>query len=487
MLENIISYLRIIACFFLAYMSQVFCVAEAKAGRLEAGSFTAHSTLDDENGDPVFVPFQQAFDVPPIVVAISDQTGSNSSSIRISNVTTTGFDELILEPDAFDGRHLDQEVHYIAVEPGRHVLPDGTVIEAGFTNTSATQFGSGVAGVASFTNVSFSSPLASVPAVISHLQTFNSESNNVANQASRPHITALTVNPSVTGFQLALERSQANSGPIPSTETIGWIAFPAGQSGTIPATSGADVIWSSVNSPTNISTRRRCITNAFGHNSSSRIAVAKKNSRNNPDGGWLRYCSLDTTTIGVFVEEDTDQDSERNISTAEQESASIIAFSRAFHSALAADIDVTKISENFSSLEGANSFALPDGTFEYVIEIRNSGNSRPNFNSIVALDSLPTEVKFVVDDIGGAGSGPLEFMDGSLASGLSYNFAGLGNSADSLEFSQDGIDFSYIPSDSGDGTDPNVTHIKVRLFGAMAPANGSVPSSVLLRFKTKIR
>lgn len=489
MIDNFISYLRISVCIFLAFMGQVFCADEAKAGRIEAGTFTAHDTLTVGTRDPVFVPFQQTFDVPPIVVAISDQLGGNSASIRISNVTTTGFDELILEPDNFDGRHLAQQVHYIAVEPGRHVLPDGRVIEARLTNTSATQFGSGVAGVASFTNVSFSSPLAAVPAVISQLQTFNSETRDVANQSSRPHITALSVNPSATGFQLALERSQANSGPIPSTETVGWIAFPAGQNGTIPAISGADVTWSAVNSATNIGARESpgCYTNSFGLNSASRIVVAKKNSRNNPDGGWLRFCSLSSTTIGVFVEEDTDQDNERSASAAEQDSASIIAFNRAFHSELDADINVTKISENFSSFAGANNFALPDGTFEYVIEISNSGNSRPNFDSVVALDSLPEEVKLVIDDIGGTGSGPIEFTDGSVASELTYSFAGLGNSTDSLEFSQDGSDFSYTPSDSGDGTDPTVTHIRVRLSGAMAPANSGTPSSAALRFKTKIR
>lgn len=459
----------------------------AYAGRIEAGTFIAHDTLAVGTREAEFVPFQQRFDVPPIVVAISDQVGGNSASIRISNVTTTGFNELILEPDNFDGRHLAQQVQYIAIEPGRHVLPDGTVIEAGFTNSSATQFGSGVAGIASFTNVNFSRPLAPNVSVISQLQTFNSETRDVANQSSRPHITALAVNPTSTGFQLALERSQASSGPIPSTETIGWIAFPAGQSGSLPAIAGADVIWSSVNSPVNIGARNGCFTNGFGQVSANAVVVAKKNSRNNPDGGWLRYCSLNAAAIGVFIEEDTDQDSERSTSAAEQESASIIAFSRPFHSVLDADLNVTKISENFSELADLGNFSLPDSVFDYVIGISNSGNSRPNFDTIIAIDALPPQVKMVVADIGAAGSGPIEFVDGSPSSALIYNFQGLGNPSDSLEFSTNGSDFSYIPVDSGDGTDPNVTHIRVTFFGAMAPAIGGTASSLQLRFKTKIR
>lgn len=488
MTENIISYVRLSIFIFLAFMSQILCAPETRAGRLEAGTFTAHDTFPAGARDPVRVSFQQTFDVPPIVVALSDQRGGDSASIRISNVTTTGFDELIIEVDNFDGRHISQQVQYIAVEPGRHVLPDGTIIEAGFTNTSATQFGSGVAGTASFTNVSFSKPFTSTASVISQLQTFNSETRDVANQASRPHITSLAIAPSSTGFQLALERSQANSGPIPSVETVGWIAFPAGQNGTIPAVTGADVTWSSVNTSANIrGTSNGCFTQSFGQTSGSRVAVAKKITRNNPDGGWLRYCSLSSTTIGVRVEEDRDQDRERALSVAQSEAASIIAFNRPFHSNLDADINVTKISENFSGFGGANNFALPDGMFEYVIEISNSGNSRPNFDTVVALDSLPSQVKLVVDDIDGPGSGPIEFTDGSVASALNYNFSGLGDLLDSLEFSQDGSDFSYIPVDSGDGTDPNITHIRVRLFGAMAPANSGSPSSAELRFKTKIR
>lgn len=488
MTGDIVSTLRITACIFLAFMGQILNVNEAKAGRIEAGTFTAHDTFPADGRDPVRVNFQQAFDVTPVVVAISDQRGGDTASIQITNVSTTGFDELILESDNFDGRHVSQGVHYIAIEPGRHVFPDGTAIEAGFTNTSATQFGTGVAGTASFTPVSFSKPLTATPSVITHLQTANSETRDVANQSSRPHITALSVSPTITGFQLALERSQANSGPIPSTETVGWIAFPAGQSGTIPAISGADVTWSSVNTSANIQgTQNGCFPQAFGQTSASRVAVAKKNTRNNPDGGWFRFCSLSSTTIGLRVEEDRDQDNERSLTAAQAEAASIIAFNRPFHGELTAEIDVTKISESFSSLEGANNFALPDGIFEYVIEINNSGNSRPNFDSVVTLDSLPAEVKLVIDDIGAAGSGPIEFIDGSIASDLVYSFGGLGDNTDSLEFSIDGSDFSYTPSDSGDGTDPNVTHIRVSLSGAMAPANGSLPSSLTLRFKTKIR
>ncbi len=473
-----LKYILLFLTFFV--FGQALIISKAHAGRIEAGTFTAHDTLAVGTRDPERVNFQQNFDVPPIVVAISDLRGGNSASIRISNVTTTGFDELILEPDNFDGRHLSQTVHYIAVEPGRHVLPDGTVLEAGFTNTSAVQFGSGVAGTASFTNVSFSRPMASTPSVISQLQTFNSETRDVAEQSSRPHITALAISPTISGFQLALERSQANSGPAPSTETVGWIA--------IPDTSGANVTWSSVNTSANIrGISDGCFVQNFGQNSSARISVAKKITRNNPDGGWLRYCSLSATTIGVRINEDTDQDAERNVSVTEAEAASIITFSRAFHSELTADINVTKVSDNFVDTVGTGGFSLPDATFDYSINVSNDGNSRPNFDTVVALDALPSEVALVITDISGAGSGPVEFLDGAVSSELSYNFISLGSNTDSIEFSTDGSDFTHTPVDSGDGTDPDVTHIRVTLSGAMAPNSSGTASSFDLRFRAKIK
>ena len=88
---------------FLAYSA---FSAPAHAGRLEAGSFISNDTLAVGTRVPTPVSFQQTFDVPPIVVAISDQRGSNAASIRITDITTTGFNAVVLEPDNFDGRHL---------------------------------------------------------------------------------------------------------------------------------------------------------------------------------------------------------------------------------------------------------------------------------------------------------------------------------------------------------------------------------------------
>lgn len=186
--KAIVHSLSALCAYLLAFEAMT---SPASAGRIEAGTFSAHDTLgSNRTPEPVF--FQQAFDTTPVLVAIANSSGDDPASIRITNVTTTGFDELILEPDNWDGHHVAQTTQYIAVEPGRHVLPDGAIVEAGFVDLADVQFGTGfTGGLASWRSVSFSALLPGTPIVLHQLQTANSETRNVANQSSRPHITSI--------------------------------------------------------------------------------------------------------------------------------------------------------------------------------------------------------------------------------------------------------------------------------------------------------
>jgi uncharacterized repeat protein (TIGR01451 family) len=284
---------------------------------------------------------------------------------------------------------------------------------------------------------------------------------------------------------VALDRSQANSGPIPSTETIGWIAFPAGLSGTLPDVNGNIITWSTVNTAANIrGWSDGCFTNGFGQTSGARIVVAKKITRNNQDGGWLRRCSLTSTTIGLRIDEDRDQDNERSVAAIDSESASIITFGNAFHADLAPVVSVTKTSVSFSDTLGGD-FALPGADVEYLITVQNSGNAPPNHDSVIVTEALPSELALVITDFA-PGSGPLQYLDGSPLTGLSCPFLTLASTTDCYSFSTDGSNFNYTPSDSGDGTDPSITHVRAIPTGFMAPNTGSGATSFTLRFKAKI-
>jgi len=452
----------------------------AHAGRFEAGSFTAHDT--NANSSPVTVNFQQTFDVPPIVVVLNGNNGSDPAATRITNITTTGFDELTLEPSS-DGPHITEPVHYIAIEPGRHALPGGQIVEAGTTNISNVQHGAGVTGSESWGTASFSAALPNAPSVIAQIQTANSETAAVASVPSQPFITVTIRNLTTTNFQLALERSEASGGPIPSAETIGWIAFPAGFSGSFPDISSTAITWSAVNTADNIrGWDNGCYTNGFGQTSASAIVVATKNRHDGGDGGWLRRCSLSSSLIGLTVDEDTARDAERAHTT---ESASIIAFSQAFHAELAADLSVVKTKFS-TSAPGGTDFNIPSATVEYLISVSNLGTAPPNYDSVITVDSLPAELAFVMSDFGGPGSGPVQFTAGSPATGLTCNFISLASTSDCFDFSTDGSNFTYTPIDSGDGTDPAVTHIRIRPAGFMEADTGTGPRQFDLRFRAVI-
>jgi len=456
--------------------------SSASAGRIEAGTFTAHDTFS--NPDPVRIPFQQPFDTVPVVIALVGVNGGNSATIRITNVTTTGFDELTIEPDSFDGRHIVEEVHYLAVEPGRHVLPGGFVIEAGLTTTAAVQHGAGVSGTMSWDSISFSSALPSIPSVLAQIQSANSETQSVAAAPSRPYITATLQAPSASGFQLALERSETQNGPIPSSEQVGWIAFPAGSGGSFPDTGGSSITWNALTTSRNIAGYDDgCFTNSLGLTSASAIVVAKKVTRFGGDGGWLRRCSLTSSAIGLTVDEDTSRDTERNHTT---EQASILAFSQSFHANLAAALNITKARTGVTNTLGSD-FALPDALVDYQILVSNVGNAPPNEDSVVVTEQLPIELALSLADFGAPGTGPVQFAQGSTPSNLNCTFAAFSSASDCYDFSTDGSDYSYEPSDSGNGTDPNVRYIRIRPSGFMAANLGSGAPSFELRFRTQIR
>lgn len=462
--------------------------SRADAGRLEAGTFQAHDTLGS-NRTPDFVAFQESFDTAPVVVAISDSNGANSASIRITNVTTTGFDELILEPDNWDGRHLAQSTQYIAVEPGRHLLSDGTIIEAGFIDITNVQFGSGFSGgTASWRNVDFSAPMLGTPIIMHQLQSANSETRDVANQSSRPHITSIARSPTVAGFQLSIERSQANSGPFPAAERIGWIAIQTGRNGSFPDTSGTSVNWSTRTSPANIRGWDDACVNA-GHGlvgAANPVVIAKKITRNNNDGGWFRYCSINSANIGLRVDEDRDQDDERNIAAIDAESAAIIAFSRSFHANLRADLGITKVNTGAINANGTD-FNMPGATVSYLITVFNSGNAPPAQGSLFVTEQLPERLALVLADFAGAGSGPIAFSDGSPATNVTCEFVDFASTDDCYSFSTDGSDFTHIPQDIGNGTDPEVRFIQIRPTGIMAAQTGPGPPNFELRLSAKIR
>ncbi|HTO06407.1 MAG TPA: choice-of-anchor X domain-containing protein [Myxococcota bacterium] len=132
--------------------------------------------------------------------------------------------------------------------------------------------------------------------------------------------------------------------------------------------------------------------------------------------------------------------------------------------------------------------SIPGAIKEYTITVTNQGAGASDANTIKLADAIPSQAELVVTDIGGAGSGPVLFTQGSPTSGLTYTFTALNNGADSLEFSNNGgTTWTYSPTANGNGTDPAVTNIRISPTGAFAGKSGVTAPSFTIQFRIRIK
>ena len=447
----------------------------AYAWRLEAGDVTTIDTA----ASPMFtsVAFQDTFDVIPVVVALPTDEGVEPAALRIRNVTTSGFEIVVVEPTGNDGPHEGMTIHYVAIEPGVNTLPDGTKIAAGIAPISTIQSKFLPSGR---TTVPFGATLDSTATVVAAIQSMNSEGGTVPSGPSTPFLTVSALNANASSVGIALERSEDISGTV-QAEDVGWIAFPSSNSGSFLDIADTNIGWDArVTSDTVVGFGNGCTSHTFSATSwpNARI-VGNKNTRDGIDGGWVRRCALTATTVGLLIDEDMANDTER---THTSERVALLSFSDSFHANLEGRLQANK---TVSTPPG--SYALPGNLVTYTIAAQSSGVLPIDEDAVVIVDSLPPEIRLQVTDIGAPGDGPVIFEDGSPASGLSYTFLGLSDATDDLEFSNDGgVSFGYTPVAGGSGTDPNVTHIRINLKGIFLPETGSGNPNFEISFQAVI-
>jgi uncharacterized repeat protein (TIGR01451 family) len=135
----------------------------------------------------------------------------------------------------------------------------------------------------------------------------------------------------------------------------------------------------------------------------------------------------------------------------------------------------------------SNPKAIPGAYLDYTVMATNSGAGTVDNDAMIINDPIPAGTELFVNDLGGAGSGPVAFTDGGTASGLSYTFTALGNGADDLEFSDDsGATWTYTPTADADGFDAAVTNIRVNPKGVFAAAGAGNPS-FSLTFRVRLQ
>ena len=197
------------------------------------GTFTATLTVTDDSGatattatvitaldeTPIFqielgevdinhnwtrVEFSDPFTNPIVVAGPLSSNGDDPSTIRLKNISTTGFDIRVQEWDYLDGGHITETVAYLVMEQGSFILDNGAIVEAGqFSSTDSD-----------FNTVPFKTTFSTEPIVMASVATFN----DAAATTSRLR------NISTTSFEHKTQEQESSSNRH-GNETVNYIAW----------------------------------------------------------------------------------------------------------------------------------------------------------------------------------------------------------------------------------------------------------------------
>lgn len=285
------------------------------------------------------VSFKQTYTIAPLIFILPDNGGADPATVRVRNVTTTGFNVSQIEPDNLDGPHPAMTVHYMAIQPGAGPgpwvfnLPDGRLVEVGTHSTQTLQHGGGGPPTEGWDTINFTSTF-TAPAVLADIQSAANETGTPPTTTSTPWMTVAMRNITAASVQVALERAEVSSGTISSNETIAYAVIEGDVQGSF-ASGSATILYESITTLDNIDgwQNENCagdvgqavpFINAY---SDTPLVVGNQSRRDGGDGGWLRRCSLTTTQVGLAIDEDQFANPERNHTN---EAASLLVFSEAF-------------------------------------------------------------------------------------------------------------------------------------------------------------
>ncbi len=124
---------------------------------------------------------------------------------------------------------------------------------------------------------------------------------------------------------------------------------------------------------------------------------------------------------------------------------------------------------------------IPGSTVRYAVTIANSGTGTVDNASLVLTDPVPAGTALFVSNAGGP---PVEFIDGTPASGLAFSYPA------AVSFSNQpggGAPYSYVPTPDANGVDSNVTGLRVAPTGVLAAAGLGGNPSFTIRFRVRVR
>lgn len=214
-----------------------------------------------------------------VVKMFGEDVSGDPFTIRVRDITSTGFEFQLDEYDFQDGSTALENISWIAVTSGSHTLSNGIKIDAGFVTASNETASS----------VSFNNTINNA-VVFSQI----SSDNELSAVATR--------NNSVTssGFSVTMQEEEANANSH-ATEDIGWIAIESGGSangGFLASTTGDNV------------TDATTTINFGGTFASTPIFIADMQTLDGGDTATAAGVSLSTTQAQVFIDEESSSDAE---------------------------------------------------------------------------------------------------------------------------------------------------------------------------------
>ena len=160
----------------------------------------------------------RSFANPVVIVNRQNPLGIDRAVLRVSNVQSEQFTVQFVETSTGDGLHALETVSYMVIEAGRWSTPEGTIIEAGTVNTAATVNGDVDPGDPNWTPVTFLTPFAGYPTILTQIQTANDAT------PSNAFVTTRQTNRKRAGFEVSMEHAQSVTG-MHASESIGFLAI----------------------------------------------------------------------------------------------------------------------------------------------------------------------------------------------------------------------------------------------------------------------
>jgi len=249
----------------------------------ETGRKRLSNTVDKKH--VATISFKNDYINPVVVAFINTRNGGQSVSARIRNLSSSGCQLFMQEPD--NQGHMAEWVSYIVVESGRYILEGDVVVEAGITRTTTIHSsGTGWGGV----DVQFNKAFSSTPAILHSLVTHD---NN-------DFMASLVTDVETGSFKVGMEA--AGSGKTSPGEDVGWIAF-SPKTGSTSSTSFVIGIGKD-GTADGVSNETPHVINMSGFGSTPDVVVSIFNPVGG-DGSWARGAGMwNTAEQRVYAEED---------------------------------------------------------------------------------------------------------------------------------------------------------------------------------------